>query len=121
MAHRDIWFATALVLCNAGETILAAWLIERYFGSVFSLDSLRNVLGLVAAAVVANATSAVGATVAYSSAQQRRFGSLGIIGLCLARCGAILTITWQELGGPPIAAPVPSGYGLSLYPPSHSS
>jgi len=26
----------------------------------------------------------------------------------------ILTITWRELGGPPIAAPVPSGYGLSL-------
>jgi len=27
---------------------------------------------------------------------------------------AILTITWRELGGPPIAAPVPFGYGLSL-------
>jgi two-component sensor histidine kinase len=27
---------------------------------------------------------------------------------------AILTITWRELGGPPIAAPVQAGYGLSL-------
>ena len=27
---------------------------------------------------------------------------------------AILTITWRELGGPPIAAPVKSGYGSSL-------
>jgi PAS domain S-box-containing protein len=44
---------------------LAAWLIERYFSSPFSLDSLRNVLGLLAAAVVANAASAIGATVAY--------------------------------------------------------
>jgi two-component sensor histidine kinase len=31
-----------------------------------------------------------------------------------ADAAAILTITWRELGGPPIAAPVPSGYGLSL-------
>jgi two-component sensor histidine kinase len=27
---------------------------------------------------------------------------------------AILTITWRELGGSPISAPVQSGYGLSL-------
>jgi two-component sensor histidine kinase len=27
---------------------------------------------------------------------------------------AILTITWRELGGPPINAPVRSGYGSSL-------
>jgi two-component sensor histidine kinase len=26
----------------------------------------------------------------------------------------LLTMTWREIGGPPIAAPVPSGYGLSL-------
>jgi two-component sensor histidine kinase/integral membrane sensor domain MASE1 len=64
MGHRTIWISTAFALCNVGDTILAAWLIERYFGSPFSLDSLRNVLGLLAAAVVANAASAVGAAVA---------------------------------------------------------
>jgi two-component sensor histidine kinase/integral membrane sensor domain MASE1 len=63
--NRDIWISTAFTLCNVGEAILAAWLIERYFGSPFSLDRLRNVLGLLAAAVVANAVSAVGATVAH--------------------------------------------------------
>jgi two-component sensor histidine kinase len=31
-----------------------------------------------------------------------------------ADAAAILTITWRELGGLPIAAPVPSGYGSSL-------
>jgi len=31
-----------------------------------------------------------------------------------AVAAATLTITWQELGGPAIAAPVPPGYGLSL-------
>ena len=31
-----------------------------------------------------------------------------------AGAAALLTITWCELGGEPIAAPIPSGYGLSL-------
>jgi integral membrane sensor domain MASE1 len=62
---RNVWSATAFAFCNAGEAVLTAWLIERYFGSPFSLDRLRNVLGFLAAAVVATATSGIGATVAY--------------------------------------------------------
>jgi PAS domain S-box-containing protein len=62
---RNIWSATAFAFCNAGEALLAAWLIERYFGTSFSLDRVPNVLGLVAAAVVATAASGIGATVAY--------------------------------------------------------
>jgi len=54
-----------LALCNAGEALLVAWLIERYFGSGFSLNRLRNVLGLLAAAVVTNAVGAVGGTAVY--------------------------------------------------------
>jgi integral membrane sensor domain MASE1 len=40
-----------------------AVLIERYFGSAFSLDSLRQVLGLVAAAITGTAVAAIGGTV----------------------------------------------------------
>jgi PAS domain S-box-containing protein len=65
MGDRNVWSATAFALCNAGEALLAAWLIERYFGSCFSLDRLRNVLGLLAAAVVATAASGIGGMVAY--------------------------------------------------------
>jgi two-component sensor histidine kinase/integral membrane sensor domain MASE1 len=65
MNNRDILISAAFALCNVGEAILAAWLIERYFGSPFTLDRLRNVLGLLAAAVVATAASGVGETVAY--------------------------------------------------------
>src|SRR5712671_4659975 len=65
MGDRNIWSATAFALCNTGEALLAAWLIERYFGSGFSLDRLRNVLGLLAAAVVATAASGIGGMVAY--------------------------------------------------------
>src|SRR6266436_3274452 len=60
---RNVWSATVFALCNAGEALLTAWLIERYFGSGFSLDRLRNVLGLLAAAVVATAASGIGGMV----------------------------------------------------------
>ena len=60
MGDRNVWSGTVLAFCNAGEALLAAWLIEHYFGSVFTLGRLRSVLGLVAAAVVATAASGVG-------------------------------------------------------------
>jgi hypothetical protein len=69
MAGRNIWVSTVLALCNAGQALLAAWLIERYFGSGFSFDRLRNVLGLLAAAIVASAAGAVGGTMAYKLLQ----------------------------------------------------
>jgi PAS domain S-box-containing protein len=60
MGDRSVWNATASALWNAGEALLAAWLVERYFGSSFTLDRLRNLLGLLAAAVVATAASGIG-------------------------------------------------------------
>jgi PAS domain S-box-containing protein len=65
MGDRNVWGATAFAFCNAGEALLIAWLIERYFGSGFSLGRLRHVLGLLAATVVGTVASGTGGTVAY--------------------------------------------------------
>jgi PAS domain S-box-containing protein len=65
MGDRNLWNATASALLNAGEALLAAWLVERFFGSSFTLDRLRNVLGLLAAAVVATAGSGIGGMAAF--------------------------------------------------------
>ena len=62
MVDRSVWGALAFGLCNAGEALLAMWLIERWFGPAFSLDSLGRVLGFFAAAAVATATAAVAAS-----------------------------------------------------------
>jgi signal transduction histidine kinase len=50
-------------LCNAVQVLLIAGLIEWYFGSAFSLDSLRQVLGLAVAAILGTAVAAIGGTV----------------------------------------------------------
>jgi PAS domain S-box-containing protein len=60
-------FASAIVfaLCNAGEAMLAAWLIERQFGAHFSLDSFRRVVGLLVAAGLATTVSGIGGTLGF--------------------------------------------------------
>jgi signal transduction histidine kinase len=59
----SLWTSIVFALCNAGQVLLMSVLIERYFGSDFSLGSLRQVLGLVAAAIVGTAAAAIGGTV----------------------------------------------------------
>jgi signal transduction histidine kinase len=63
LGNWSLWTSMVFALCNAGQVLLMAGLIERYFGSAFSLDSLRQVLGLVAAAIVGTAVAAIGGTV----------------------------------------------------------
>jgi len=96
MNDRDILVSTAFTLCNVGEALLAAWLIERYFGSPFTLDRLRNVLGLLAAAI--GATTAWGSPrrllTGCSATQPRRFGPLGNTGLRPAPSASSLLRRW---------------------------
>jgi integral membrane sensor domain MASE1 len=65
LGDRTASSAVLFGLCNAGEAVLTAWLIERYFGSVFTLDSLRHVLGLLAAAIGGAGVSGIGGTAGF--------------------------------------------------------
>src|SRR3954468_20485138 len=38
LGDRNVWSALVFAFCNAGEALLTAGLIERYFGSPFALD-----------------------------------------------------------------------------------
>jgi hypothetical protein len=63
---RNLASSLVFALCNAGEAPLAAALIDRYFGSPFSLGRLRHVLGLVGAAIVATAVSGIGGALGFA-------------------------------------------------------
>jgi signal transduction histidine kinase len=65
LGDRNIWGSILFALCNAGEAVLTAWFIQRYFGSGFRLVRLRNVLGLVAAAIIGAAVSGLGGTAGF--------------------------------------------------------
>ena len=68
-AYGTIWGPIVLAVSNAGEVVLVAGLIERYFGSAFSLGRLRCVLGLLAAAIVGSAVGAIGGTMGFELLQ----------------------------------------------------
>ena len=65
LGDRSFWSAVIFAVCNAGEAVIVAGLIECSFGSPFSLDRLRNVLGLLAAAVIGTAISGIGGTIGF--------------------------------------------------------
>lgn len=65
LGDRNLLSTIVFALCNAGEAVLAAWLINRHFGPGFSLDRFRRVLGLLAAAGTATAVSGIGGTVGF--------------------------------------------------------
>src|SRR5262245_17485850 len=66
LGDRNLSSALVFALCNAGEALLAAGLVQYYFGSPFSLDRLRHVLGLLGAAIVATAVSGVGGALGFA-------------------------------------------------------
>lgn len=52
LGDRNIASSILFAVANAGEAVLVAGLIERFFRSPFELDELRRVLGFFAAAIV---------------------------------------------------------------------
>jgi signal transduction histidine kinase len=101
LAHWTFRTSIVFALCNAGQVLLMAGLIERYFGSAFSLGSLRQVLGLVAAAIAGTAAAAIG-------------GTLGIV-LVEGSTAPALTIWyhWLTSNVPGIVAVAPLLIGLA--------
>jgi PAS domain S-box-containing protein len=60
MSDRSLLTSLLKGFCNAGEAVLAARLLEQWFGRPFTFGDLRRVVGFLAAAGLATAASAVG-------------------------------------------------------------
>jgi PAS domain S-box-containing protein len=65
LGDRSIWSALVFAVCNAVEAVIIAYVIERYFGPVFSLDRLSHVLGFLGAAIAGTAISGIGGTLSF--------------------------------------------------------
>ena len=107
MGDRNIWASTAFALCNAAEALITAGLIQHYFGTGFRLDRLRQVLSLLAAAVVGTVISGIGGAVAF-----KLFHSPTV---------SMLTIWWQWFASDAVGivavAPLVIGLGAAVLEP----
>jgi PAS domain S-box-containing protein len=65
LGDRNVPSAVVFALCNAGEALLVAALVERFSGWSHGLVGLRRVSALVVAAVVGAAVSGVGGAFGY--------------------------------------------------------
>jgi PAS domain S-box-containing protein len=65
LGDRSIWSVLIFAICNAGEAVIIAGLIERYFGPAFNLDRLSHVLGFLGAVVAGTAISGLGGALGY--------------------------------------------------------
>jgi PAS domain S-box-containing protein len=65
LGDRTIWGSGYFALCDAGEALLVAWLVERHFGARFGLGRLSRLLGFFAAASVGTAVSGLAGAVGY--------------------------------------------------------
>jgi PAS domain S-box-containing protein len=63
LSDRSLFTSVFKGFCNAGEAMLVAWLLARWFGPTFRFDDVRRVLGFFAAAGLAAAASAVGGAI----------------------------------------------------------
>jgi PAS domain S-box-containing protein len=59
MGDRSFWTSVCNGFWNAGEALLAVWLLERWFGPSFTFGDLRHVAGFLVAAGLATAASAI--------------------------------------------------------------
>jgi integral membrane sensor domain MASE1 len=66
LGDRNVLSSIVFAVCNAGEALLTASMVDRFFGSPFNLDRLRHVLGLLGAAMVATAISGIGGTLGFA-------------------------------------------------------
>jgi PAS domain S-box-containing protein len=65
MGDRNLPASIVFAVCNAAEALLIGWLVKSYLSENLALDSLRNVLGLLAATAIGTAVSAIGGTAGY--------------------------------------------------------
>ena len=72
LGDRSFGARSCSLFATPAKRLIIAALIDRYFGSPFSLDRLSHVIGFLGAAVAGTAISGIGGTLGFYSTVQRR-------------------------------------------------
>ena len=64
MIGRNAWLAVVFGFVNAGQALLTAGLIERWFGRSYNFGDVSKVLGFLVASTIGSTVGAMGATIA---------------------------------------------------------
>jgi signal transduction histidine kinase/ActR/RegA family two-component response regulator len=65
LGDRNIGSSVFFAVANAGEALIVAGLIQRFYGSPFELNELRKVLALFAAAIAGTSLSGIAGTIGF--------------------------------------------------------
>ena len=65
LGDRNIWSSVFFAVANAGDAVIVAGLIHRFYGSPFTLNELRRVLELFAATAVTASLSGIAGTAGF--------------------------------------------------------
>jgi PAS domain S-box-containing protein len=65
LGDRNVWSSIVFAVANAGEAAIVAGLIERWYGSLFELNTLRRVIGLFAATIAGTVASGIVGTLGF--------------------------------------------------------
>jgi PAS domain S-box-containing protein len=66
LGDRNIWSSIFFAVANAGEAVLVAGLVQRFYGSPFELNGLRRVLGLFVATIIGTTISGIVGTLGFA-------------------------------------------------------
>lgn len=65
LGDRNIWSSLFFAAANAGEALIVAGLIRRFYGAPFELNELRKVLALFAATIAGTSLSGIAGTIGF--------------------------------------------------------
>jgi two-component sensor histidine kinase/integral membrane sensor domain MASE1 len=85
MIGRQASLAAIFGLINVVQALLTAWLIERWFGRMFKLEDVFQVLGFLLASTLGSAVGAAGSAIAIGFVQATT-PSLGVWRIWFASC-----------------------------------
>ncbi len=97
LGDRDVWSSLVFAAANAGEAVIVAGLIARWYGPLFELNTLRRVIALFAATIAASATSGIVGTAGFVWFHGAALTSVPIVWLHWFASDALGTLTVAPL------------------------